>query len=100
MVIEAVITAPFTGQHLLGWLYAHEQVRLFNCSWELRETFLGDIYDIRGMLNAKHQQDAEEAYLEELRRELAFDYAYDRFGNLTTTISYFDESGSESSGFE
>ena len=91
MVIEAAITAPFTGQHILGWLYAHEQVKLFNCSWELRQTFLRDIYDIRGMLNAKQQYDAEEAYLEELYQELARDYTYDRYGNIIGV----DESSSE-----
>ena len=82
MVIEAALTAPFTGQHILSWLYANEQVKLFNCSWELREIFLRDIFEIRGMLEAKQWHDAEEAYLEELHRDLTRDYLYDRCGNI------------------
>ena len=82
MVLEAALTAPFTGQHILSWLYANEHVRLFNCSWELRETFLRDIFEIRGMLEAKQWYDAEQEYLEELHRELTRDFIYDRYGNI------------------
>lgn len=82
MVLEAALTAPFTGQHILSWLYAHEHVRVFNSSWELRETFMAEIYEIKGMLEARQWYDAERRYLEELYRDLTRDYIYDRHGNI------------------
>ena len=82
MTLEAALTASVTGQHILSWLYAHEQVRVFNCSWELRETFLLDIYEIRGMLDAWHWHQSVLHYEAELYAELTRDFVYDRHGNI------------------
>jgi hypothetical protein len=82
MALEAALTAPVTGQHILSWLYAREQVRMFNCSWELRETFLSDIYQIKGMLEARRWYEAECRILQELYEELTRDFIYDRHGNI------------------
>ena len=62
MALEQALTAPVTGQLILDWLYAHEQVLLFNSSWELREFFLGDILEIRAGLNAWHWLLSEALY--------------------------------------
>ena len=80
MTLEAALTAPVTGQHILSWLYAHEQVLFFNCSWELRETFLLDIYEIKGMLHAWQWHESERRCLldlyEELTRNPIFDFGF------------------------
>ena len=82
MVLEAALTAPVTGQLILSWLYAHEQVVVFNSSWELRENFLADIYEIRGMLDAWRWHQSELYYESELYAELTRGFVYDRYGNI------------------
>ena len=82
MTLEAAITAPVTGQSILSWLYAHEQVVVFNCSWELRETFLRDIFEIRGMLHAWHAAEADRLYNEYLYEQTANDIFLDHHGYI------------------
>ena len=55
MALEQALTEPVTGQLILDHLYAHEQVVTFNTSWELRQTFLGDVFEIRVGLNVWFQ---------------------------------------------
>ena len=51
MALERAIIDQVTGQLILDYLYEHEQVVTFNTSWEQRETFLGDVFEIRVGLN-------------------------------------------------
>ena len=41
------IAFPVVGDHILGYLYADEQVYACNLCWALREHFVADIFDIR-----------------------------------------------------
>ena len=71
MALEQALTEQVTGQLILDHLYAHEQVVTFSTSWELRKTFLGDIFEIRAGLNLWFELRCEEAWHAALEAHLA-----------------------------
>ena len=71
MALEQAVTEPVMDQLILDHLYAHEQVVTFNTSWELRETFLGDIFESRAGLNLWFELRCEEAWHAALEAHLA-----------------------------
>ena len=75
MVLEQAVTAPVTGKLILDWLYAHEQVLLFNSSWELREHFLGDILEIRCCINVRQHWLTELAWHAAIEADIEADLA-------------------------
>ena len=46
------LSHPVCGTLIAEYLYAGESVFTYNLCWELREHFLGEIFDIRGGQNA------------------------------------------------